>query len=266
MRDRDRRAFDWARRHGGKQQLRERVWTRLERDGVSIGPVRSRIPNFRGAEAAAQLLATLPAWREAKVVKCNPDAAQAAVRRQALLDGKLLYTPVPGLTEGLPFYRLDPVALRERGVSFEFAATAEGAASHGVAVDFDAMQPLDLCVIGCVAVTRQGGRTGKGAGFADLELGFFADFGKLGRDTPIVTTVHSCQIVESDSIVMMAHDHPLDWICTESEIIETRTRYARPHGVDWDAVQPDQFADIPFLARLRDRARAAGGSRGSGTQ
>ena len=33
------------------------------------------------------------------------------------------------------------------------------------------MPKLDFCVVGCVAVTRSGGRTGKGAGFADLEQG-----------------------------------------------------------------------------------------------
>ena len=39
---------------------------------------------------------------------------------------------------------------------------------------------LDFVVVGCVAVTRAGGRTGKGGGFADLELGIFRELGKLG--------------------------------------------------------------------------------------
>ena len=33
------------------------------------------------------------------------------------------------------------------------------------------MPKLDFCVVGCVAVTRSGGRMGKAAGFADLEQG-----------------------------------------------------------------------------------------------
>jgi 5-formyltetrahydrofolate cyclo-ligase len=39
-----------------------------------------RIPNFVGAEAAADQLAALPAWEAARVVKANPDKAQRAVR------------------------------------------------------------------------------------------------------------------------------------------------------------------------------------------
>ncbi|HEX9355289.1 MAG TPA: hypothetical protein VF933_15930 [Streptosporangiaceae bacterium] len=47
-----------------------------------------RIPNFSGAEAAAQRLRGLPAWQQAGTLKANPDAAQWPVRQRALEDGK----------------------------------------------------------------------------------------------------------------------------------------------------------------------------------
>jgi 5-formyltetrahydrofolate cyclo-ligase len=78
-------------------------------------------------------------------------------------------------------------------------------------------------VVGCVGVTRSGGRTGKGGGFADLELGIFRELGKVPRETPIVTTVHLSQVVEDDRIVMMPHDSALHWIITEWEVIETHS-------------------------------------------
>ncbi len=102
-------------------------------------------------------------------------------------------------------------------------------------------------------MTRAGGRTGKGGGFADLELGVFRELGTVSPTTPVVTTVHSRQVVADEEIVMLGHDSPLHWIVTEREVIETRTRYPTPTGVAWDAVQPDQFAGIPFLRDLRDR-------------
>ena len=43
------------------------------------------------------------------------------------------------------------------------------------------MPKLDFGVVGCVAVTRRGGRTGKGGGFADLELGIFRELGRSTR-------------------------------------------------------------------------------------
>jgi len=102
-------------------------------------------------------------------------------------------------------------------------------------------------------VTRAGGRTGKGGGFADLELGIFRELGKVGPGTPIATTVHSSQVVDDRRVPMMAHDSALHYIATETGLIDTRTDYRQPAGVDWDNVQPDQYETIPFLKELRAR-------------
>ncbi len=79
------------------------------------------------------------------------------------------------------------------------------------------MPKLDFCVVGCVAVTRLGGRTGKGAGFADLEQGIFREFGLVDDSTPIATTVHSSQVVDEAEVVMESHDSALTFIATELE-------------------------------------------------
>jgi 5-formyltetrahydrofolate cyclo-ligase len=73
-----------------------------------LGRVAGKIPNFLGAEAAADRLAALPAWETTRVVKANPDKAQRAVRARALTEGKVLYMAVPRLADELPFYLLDP--------------------------------------------------------------------------------------------------------------------------------------------------------------
>ena len=117
---------------------------------------------------------------------------------------------------------------------------------------------MDLIVVGSVAVTRAGGRTGKGGGFADLELGIFRELGLVRPSTPIVTTVHGLQVVDRERLVIEAHDSALDWIATPDELIETRTAHPQPRGVDWARVRPDQFADIPFLAELRAEIEARG--------
>ncbi|MFW5940507.1 MAG: 5-formyltetrahydrofolate cyclo-ligase [Chloroflexota bacterium] len=246
----------WEGRHEKKDVLRSDVWSQLEEHGVAVGPVWSRIPNFVGADEAASRLAELPFWQSAKVVKSNPDPPQIPVRLRALQEGKLVYTPVPELVAEFPFVLLDPDDLKRRGIPFEEAAPSEGAIKHGKKVQFQEMMPLDLVVVGCVAVTRAGGRTGKGGGFADLELGIFRELELVGEDTPIVTTVHTIQVVEDDRLIMVDHDTPLDWIITPDEVIETKTRYERPQTMDWDRVQPDQFSNIPFLGDLRDELSA----------
>jgi 5-formyltetrahydrofolate cyclo-ligase len=243
----------WAGRNSEKDRLRDEVWRRFEETAVNVGPVWSRIPNFAGADLAAWRLAQLPAWKAARVVKCNPDPPQIPVRLRALHEGKIVYAPVPELTKGFPFVRLDPAKLAKDGIEFETVATSQSFVAAGERVAFEEMEPLDFVVVGCVAVTRSGGRTGKGGGFADLELGIFRELGKVGARTPIVTTVHSSQVVDDARLPMMGHDSALNYIATELELIDTRTPLKQPAGVDWDRVQPDQYENIPFLKALRDR-------------
>jgi 5-formyltetrahydrofolate cyclo-ligase len=248
----------WAGRNTDKDALRAEVWDGLERSGYGMGPTWSHIPNFIGADQAAWHLAQTPEWKAARVVKCNPDPPQIPVRLRALYEGKMLYAPVPYLTRDFPYLRIDPQRIAAKGVSFELAATSEGYLMHGDRIGFEEVEPLDFCVVGSVGVGRSGGRTGKGAGFADLETGIFRALGKIGPATVLATTVHSTQIVDNARVVMQPHDSPLDYIATEAELIVTQNRDPRPAGVDWSAVREDQYESIPFLRALRDRMLATG--------
>jgi 5-formyltetrahydrofolate cyclo-ligase len=244
-------ASRWAGRNSVKDAVRGRVWQGLIDGGFNVGPTFDTIPNFVGADVAAKRMSELDEWKRARVVKCNPDPPQIALRLRALYDGKLLFAPVPYLTRSFPYLRIDPEALAAKGVDFETAVTSQGFVMHGEPVGFEDIPKLDFCIVGCVAVTRHGGRTGKGGGFADLEQGIFRELGKVDETTPIATTVHSSQVVEDPAVVMESHDSALHYIATELELIPTMTRFTQPKGVSWDKVRSDQFADIPFLSRLK---------------
>ncbi|MBO9101198.1 MULTISPECIES: 5-formyltetrahydrofolate cyclo-ligase [Rhizobium] len=243
----------WAGRSMKKDEVRNAIWHLLEETGVAIGPAVSHIPNFVGADLAAWRLAQTDAWKSARMVKCNPDPPQIPLRMRALYDGKTLFCPVPELTKSFPYLRIDPAKLIEKGVTFELASTAEGYMAHGERIDFDDVPKLDFCIVGSVAVSRSGGRTGKGAGFADLETGIFRELGIIGPETPMATSIHSSQLVPEEQMTMLAHDSPLDYIATEHELIATHNDMPRPSGVAWDMVQPDQYENIPFLEMLRRR-------------
>src|SRR5690349_10687788 len=236
----------WAGRNAGKDVVRAEVWRTLETTGTSVGPAWSLIPNFVGADVAAWRLAQTEEWKRARTIKTNPDAPQIPIRLRALYEGKTVYAPVPYLTKSFPYLRIDPQKMVERGISFELAATSQGFVEYGEAMQFEDVEPLDFCVVGSVAVGRKGGRTGKGAGFADLETAIFRELGIVSDTTPIATTVHSSQLVDDSRVVIEAHDTPLDLIATEAELIRTHHTGQRPGGVDWARVQPDQFASIPF--------------------
>jgi 5-formyltetrahydrofolate cyclo-ligase len=230
-----------------KQRVRHRIWALLEQHGAvkPPGTAVGKIPNFRGAEAAAEQLATQPVWQTARVLKANPDKAQRAVRATALAEGKVLYVAVPRLADDLPFYLLDPEHLR---LSPWEAASKEGAARTGRKVAASQVRPVDLVVCGSVVVNREGVRVGKGGGFSDLEVALLVEAGVLGPSTVLVTTVHRLQVVD-EPLPETVHDFRVDLIVTPDEVIWC-TKPHRPPGILWEHLDQDKIAEVPVLAAL----------------
>lgn len=241
----------WSDRNHRKEQLRQRIWSKLQQQGAAKRNPFGHIPNFVGSEAAAERLSQLAIWQNARVIKCNPDSPQQPVRLQALAAGKVLYMAVPQLTQPECFVEVTAAALTAQQVPLTVGASMAGALRHGQLVRFEQMQKIDLVLVGCVAVTSAGGRTGKGAGFADLELAMLGESGLVQRETPIATTVHGLQQVAVEELEMQSHDWPLNWIVTPEQVIETQTPLSRPTGLDWATIQPDQLEKIPILAQFK---------------
>ena len=221
-----------------KQRIRERIWRTLEREGAARFPgARGRIPNFRGAERAAERLAGLAEWEAAAVVKSNPDAPQLPVRRRARRDGKALYMAVPRLTGEKPFVRVagDP--------------TIRKALAEGEPADVEDLGHVDLVVCGTVAVNRAGVRIGKGGGYSDLELGLLVEAGLVDDATTIVTTVHPLQVLDED-LPETVHDFRVDVVLTPDEVIRTGARRRSP-GVVWEHLDDETVDAIPALAARR---------------
>lgn len=242
---------EWSGYNQDKDQLRSQIWALLKQQGICRRDPTGHIPNFEGAIEAAEQLVALPLWQQAKVIKCNPDAPQLPVRLRALQQSKTLYMAVPRLTNRRCFVQLTAAVLQADGIDLAAAAIARNALKYGKFVSFVEMEPIDLVMVGCVAVAKSGGRTGKGAGFADLELAMLKSFGLVQDRTPIVTTVHSLQIVPDDRLPMQPHDWAVDWIVTPAGAIETEADYLRPVGLMWDAIRPEQYKKIPILRQLR---------------
>jgi 5-formyltetrahydrofolate cyclo-ligase len=230
-----------------KREIRQRVWALLDRERAVRPPgAQGRIPNFAGAEAAADRLAALPAWQAATVVKANPDKAQLPVRATALLDGKLLYMAVPRLADTHPFFLLDP---NELTASPWEAATSRQAASTARKVAVAEVRPVDLVVCGSVAVNRSGARLGKGGGFSDIEVALLHEAGLIGPRTTMVTTVHALQVVD-EPLPETDHDFRVDLIVTPDEVIDCQAP-RRPLRILWDHLDHDKIAAIPVLATHR---------------
>jgi 5-formyltetrahydrofolate cyclo-ligase len=234
-----------------KAALRQDVWDAMRAAKVARFPgAEGRIPNFTGAEAAAERLRGMPQWQRATALKSNPDSAQLPVRQRALEDGKTVYMAVPRLAEPEPFFALDPDALTE---SPRKAASISGASRSAKKVTLAELQPVDLVVMGSVAVGEDGARLGKGGGFADLEFALASTAGLIGAQTVCVTTVHEIQVQPAGTIPLTDHDVPVDFVVTPERIIECGDRRrARPAaGIRWDDLTDEKIASIPLLSALR---------------
>ena len=186
----------------------------MEETGVATfpKPILHRIPNFVGAEKAAQNLRNLSDYERANIVFCNPDSPQRPVREMALRDGKKVVMATPKLRQG--FLLLDPKSIPSNRISE--ASAIHGAFKHGHPIEPNKVK-VDLFIAGSVAVSPDGGRLGKGTGYSDQEYKILKNAGSLTAHTPTVTTVHDIQIVEK--IPREEWDIPVDVIVTPTQII-----------------------------------------------
>ncbi|MFC7044427.1 5-formyltetrahydrofolate cyclo-ligase [Halobacteriaceae archaeon GCM10025711] len=231
-----------------KQAVRERVWDELEDSGVARFPFppHGRIPNFAGADEAADRLAGLPEWEQADAIKSNPDSPQRPVRKRALAAGKTVYMAVPRLRDEACFVRLDPATIDD----YDRASTISGSSEVGEQVGPDDVDAIDLVVSGSVAVTEDGARIGKGEGYSDLEYAVLRELGLVDDATPVATTVHERQVV-AEAVPVADHDVPMDLVVTPDRVIRPTGEYAKPSGIAWQKLSEERIEEIPVLQRFR---------------
>lgn len=237
-----------------KWVIRKRIWDLMEARNFAQNPrpVHHRIPNYVGASAAAKKMAGLEVFRDADCVKVNPDSPQKEVRFLTLTGGKKLLTPQPRLRTGF-FSVLESSILSPN--SIKEACTSVGVAKYGRPIGLDEKIKVDLIVIGSVAVDpKTGARLGKGEGFAELEYGMLRYMGAIDDSTPVVTSVHGCQLVDDIPVEkLLIHDVPVDIICTPTQIIFTNTKIPKPQGIYWDKLSPEKLGQIRILRELKSR-------------
>jgi len=234
-----------------KEKIRQRIWKVMEERGVAAfpKPIFGRIPNFDGAERAAERLVNLQEFKNAHTVKVNPDSPQIPVREEVLSQGKLLIMPSPRLER--EFLVVDPTTV-PKGV-FRRAATIRGVFKFGRSIDIDDLPRVDLVVCGSVAVSRNGSRVGKGGGYSEIEYGILRELGLISEETPVFTTVHDLQIV--DRIPREEHDFLVDAVVTPTRVVRIKRGGMQPTGIYWAKVTPSMLENMPILASLRKRTR-----------
>ncbi|KAM9374079.1 methenyltetrahydrofolate synthase domain-containing protein [Phaethornis superciliosus] len=241
-----------------KQDIRQQVWDYLEGSDLAEfpRPVHRRIPNFKGSQQACCSIKELDVFRRASEIKVDPDKPLEGVRLAALQARKTLLVPTPRLRTGL-FNRIVPPAAATKEI-LRICATSQGVKEYSVPVGLDGKARVDLVVVGSVAVSEKGWRIGKGEGYADMEYAMMVSMGAVQEDTPVITIVHDCQVLDIAEELLGDHDLTVDYILTPSRTIKTNCKRPKPQGIIWHKVSYEMLEKIPILKNLRYREQQTG--------
>ena len=110
-----------------KESIRKSIYDKLFNEGQSLRPNGDygKIPDFKGSDIAAELLAGSDEWKNSKTIFCSPDSAQIPVRYLALKENKNLIMASPNLEHGYLYLEGNKLNGKERE-----ASTKEGAFNH----------------------------------------------------------------------------------------------------------------------------------------
>nr|CAI5819484.1 unnamed protein product [Callosobruchus analis] len=238
-----------------KESIREEVWSNFKKNKIALypGPY-FRIPNFKGAEKAAEKLIELPEFKEVKSVEVNPDKPLEPSRRVVLENGKDLYVPSPRI-QGCLLKKLESDGVN----SIRKIVSRWGIENVGIKVDVIDKFHIDMLVLGSVAVSKDGHRIGKGTGFADIEFAVLKELNIVDDTTVIVTVVHDTQVYdELPKELFKKYDVPVDYIVTPTTIIKVENKLPRPEGIYWDILTETRVKNIEVLQKIKEKHESEG--------
>lgn len=199
-----------------RERLRRRVWHLMEEAGVLTFPLEvfGRVPNFIGAEQAAELLAQQPEFEQAKVVFVSPDHVLRRVRELVLLQGKVLAVSLP---RKLAQYSKHGILQITERRAVKAAASIDNFLRYGQPLSL----PVDLAVLSSVVVDRFGNRITTRQEFGDRDWKALIDSGFVHDGTKIATLVHPLQFADDLSKWITDKDVKAHLIVTPEEVIRT---------------------------------------------
>ena len=208
----------------------------------------------------AEKLRQQPFYKKVSALYTTPSALFSQIRINALLDGKAVCGPSPGLKKG--FYLVRPYQVPYGKIPY--AVTLKGMETHGETLttgDQAAGLEIGLMVVDCLALDRNGCIVGDGNGFVDLAAAIFSAWGKLAADPMIVTVAPQESIVEED-LAAEPWDCFADLLLTERDVLAFDPREKRKGWpLYWDYLPERRIRKITPLWKLYCLLRRNTGSR-----
>ena len=213
----------------------------------SDGPVQSAWGRL------AQQVRGLETYRAAKRVFVDPSPVLAQIRINALVDGKELLMPAPGLKEG--FYLCRPYVIPFGDLSY--ATTYHGLSKFGRLLDNQAVagKAVDLLLTDAVAVDQQGTRLSDGNGFFDLACAILAELGAVDQLGAAFVAVAADEQLVSDDLPVDPWDVRLDQVVTPSGGLVFTAEDRVPPTILWPHLSSERVKRLNPLWKLSAEQR-----------
>lgn len=238
-----------------REAIRKKVWSDLRRvakpDSRFHWDFTAFIPDFEGSALCARTICEMDMYRQAQTIFVTPDNNLASFRARCVADQKTLIVPTYGLGRG--FWQIAPADV-PLGLE-EYAATLDGLERLARPYPIESVSPGDkptLIVTGASVINDEGVRISASPSYFDLEWLILQALGVVSADTPIIASVHDCQVVEWPC-EPQPYDAVVDWIVTPMRVIQSSHRYPKPNDHSWEHLPWDVISEVPLLRTLYQR-------------
>jgi len=196
----------------------------------------------------AERLRRLDGYRQAKQLFIDPSPLLKQARLNALVDGKVLVMPGPGLKDG--FYRLEPYTIKftQLGKAVNGRDLPEFGNRLASREEIKGLE-ISLLIGEAWAVDRRGFYLGEGKGFFDLSVALLAELGGLVEGYRVVMALADPARLISN-LPVESWDAGVDVLLTaEGDELLSRAGGAPP-AIVWDALTLDRIRRITPLWKL----------------
>lgn len=164
-------------------RIRHEVWERLERGQLALPPrpCYYRVPNFVGVAEATRRLESLPEFQQARCVLCTGDYVLDEARRLVLASGRslaLIHADALWEVSALDARDYDTLLWMHRVIELGRPLRA----------------PVDLIVVGSIAVDLHGTRVGRRQSPEETLLRALIGTALVPANAPVATLVHELQV------------------------------------------------------------------------
>lgn len=186
-------------------------------------------------------------YRQSTQLFVSLEPILAQTRINALLDGKHLILPSPGLKNG--FYLLKPFTVPFS--KLPLAVKPKGLIQFGKQLTVDELKKLqlELLLVGALTVDKSGTWLGDGNGFFDISFAILSHYSAISKDYAFFAAIDHPKKICEDVLPNDPWDIKSQYIVSPQGITETQTD--RSHGViHWNSISEKRIRNISPLWQI----------------